>query len=37
MGIACAAFGWQPAQFWSATPHELAAISEGYETINSTD
>lgn len=25
MGVAFAAFGWSPSDFWSATPHELHA------------
>lgn len=27
-GIAGAVFGWRPAEFWAATPVELAAVIE---------
>lgn len=28
MGTVCAGLGWQPADFWRATPHEVTAIAE---------
>ncbi|WP_168195967.1 phage tail assembly chaperone [Novosphingobium sp. EMRT-2] len=26
--------GWQPDQFWRATPHEFWTAVEGYERLN---
>ena len=34
-GLAARALGWRPAEFWSATPAELAwALREGDETVS---
>ncbi|QCI95194.1 phage tail assembly chaperone [Novosphingobium sp. EMRT-2] len=32
--FAIAALGWQPDQFWRATPHEFWTAVEGYERLN---
>lgn len=36
-GLAGALLGWRPAEFWSATPaelaHVIAALGEGSETV----
>ncbi|HEX7856706.1 MAG TPA: phage tail assembly chaperone [Sphingobium sp.] len=29
MGVAAVLLGWRPAEFWAATPAELATILEG--------
>lgn len=34
MGAVCAYFHWQPAQFWSATPHEIVAMLEAAESTD---
>jgi len=34
MGLAQAALGWRPREFWDATPHEYWAAVEGYERFH---
>ena len=34
MGIAAAALGWRPAEFWDATPHEFWAGLEVWREMN---
>jgi hypothetical protein len=36
MVMACA-IGWRPAEFWSATPHELFAAIDGHGLANGSD
>ncbi|WP_423828594.1 phage tail assembly chaperone [Sphingomonas paucimobilis] len=33
-GIASAALGWPPAQFWKSTPHEFWAAFEVWKSMN---
>lgn len=34
MGIAAAALGWRPSEYWASTPHEFWAAFEGWEAMN---
>src|SRR3546814_7549048 len=35
MGIAAAALGWRPNEYWGSTPHEFWAAFEGWEAMRS--